>query len=80
MTQLACPFCGLRELEEFSFHKTLPSSGAAPFADTYLRANHRDVSAEHWQHVRGCRAWLEVTRNPSTGKVLDVKLIGSVRA
>ncbi len=34
-----------------------------------------DDSHEHWQHVRGCRAWLKVRRNPSTGEVAEVHLL-----
>jgi sarcosine oxidase subunit delta len=76
MTQLVCPFCGPRELEEFSFRKTLPEAGASAFGEVYERVNRLDFSVEHWQHVHGCRAWLVVTRNPSTGQMLDVKLSG----
>lgn len=76
MTQIACPFCGPRELEEFSFHKTLPETGSPPIAEVYLRTNRTESSVEHWQHVRGCRAWLLVMRNPSSGVVLDVKILG----
>lgn len=77
MTQLICPFCGPRELEEFSFHKTLPEPGANAFADVYERMSRLDLSSEQWQHLQGCRAWLAVRRNPSTGQVLDVRQFGS---
>jgi methylglutamate dehydrogenase subunit B len=73
--RLACPFCGPRELEEFAFHKTLAEPGSAAFASVYERRNRPDSSVEHWQHVAGCRAWLLVHRNPSSGDVLDVKLL-----
>ena len=79
MTQLACPFCGPRELDEFLFRKTLPEPGASPFADVYQRTNRAEISAEHWQHVRGCRAWLAVTRNPTSGQVLEVKCLGDAQ-
>ena len=73
--QLSCPFCGLRELDEFEFHKTLPNAGETAFERTYLRADSLTLSREHWQHVRGCRAWLEVERNPSAGEVLSVRML-----
>jgi sarcosine oxidase subunit delta len=76
MTQLVCPFCGPRELEEFSFRKTLPEAGSAGFTELYERVNRLDLSVEHWQHVQGCRAWLVVRRNPSTGAFLEVQLSG----
>lgn len=73
--RLACPFCGARELEEFVFHKTLAEPGSSAFAEVYERRNRLDSSVEHWQHVAGCRGWLLVRRNPSSGEVLDVKLL-----
>lgn len=76
MTRLICPFCGPRELEEFVFRKTLPEAGASEFAAVYERANRLDDSLEHWQHVHGCRSWLRVRRNPSTGEVREVDLLG----
>ena len=73
MTRIACPFCGPRELREFRFHKTLPLAGAADaFQRVYERRGSLEVSDEHWQHLLGCRAWLYVRRNPSTGAVLAV--------
>ena len=77
MTRLVCPFCGARELREFVFHKTLPSSGpASAFARCYERVDRPEISVEHWQHVEGCRGWLLVRRNPSTGAVLEARLLG----
>lgn len=76
MNRLTCPFCGPRELEEFVFRKTLPEPGASEFAAVYERANRIDDSLEHWQHAQGCRAWLRVRRNPSTGEVREVNLLG----
>lgn len=77
MTRLHCPFCGARELREFEFHKTLPSAGgSSAFERTYERVAELDRSLEHWQHVGGCRAWLLVERNPSTGAVRDIRLLG----
>ena len=79
MSRLTCPFCGPRELEEFAFHKTLPEPDAGDFAAVYLRTNRVDDSLEHWQHAHGCRAWLRVRRNPTTGEVHEVALMGSSR-
>jgi sarcosine oxidase subunit delta len=81
MNRLSCPFCGARELQEFRFHKTLPSTdnSATMFQQVYERTGNRDESNEHWQHVAGCRGWLLVRRNPSTGAVLAVRLLGEDR-
>ena len=77
MTRLHCPFCGPRELREFEFYKTLPAvDGASAFERTYERMADLDRSLEHWQHVGGCRAWLLVERNPSSGAVRDTRLLG----
>ena len=76
MTRLACPFCGPRELREFQFHKTLPSADSeGEFEQTYLRVADPQLSIEHWQHVGGCRAWLLVHRNPSSGVALGVEIL-----
>ena len=76
MTRLACPFCGPRELREFEFHKTLAEPGSDAYARIYERVNRLDDSLEHWQHVSGCRAWLRVRRNPSTGAVIEIQIEG----
>jgi sarcosine oxidase delta subunit len=76
VTRLVCPFCGPRELREFVFHKTLPSAPGSAFARCYERVDRADISVEHWQHLEGCRGWLLVRRNPSTGAVLETRLRG----
>jgi sarcosine oxidase delta subunit len=45
------------------------------FSKVYLRVDSTDLSVEYWQHVQGCRAWLSVERNPSTGAVLSVEAV-----
>ncbi len=78
MTRLVCPFCGPRELREFVFHKTLPADdNANAYERTYQRVASIALSSEHWQHVEGCRGWLLVQRNPSTGQVFEVRLLGA---
>ena len=61
---------------EFVFHKTLPPPGARAFGKIYERVDRPDLSIEHWQHLHGCRGWLLVRRNPSTGSVLETRLLG----
>ena len=79
MNRLVCPFCGPRELGEFRFHKTVAAPGASDFEAVYVRTNRLDDSLEHWQHLAGCRAWLLVRRNPSTGDVLETAMLGGGR-
>ncbi len=45
-------------------------------ADLRACRSSRAFSVEHWQHVEGCRGWLKVERNPSTGAVLATRLLG----
>jgi heterotetrameric sarcosine oxidase delta subunit len=78
MNQLQCPFCGPRELQEFEFRKTRANVTTSEFSKVYLRVDSVDVSVEHWQHVQGCRAWLLVERNPSTGAVLGIEALPAV--
>lgn len=92
---MACPFCGLRPLEEFLFRKTVPnvvagsgvgagadagaSASASAYEQVYLRVDSAEHSVEEWQHVAGCRAWLVIDRNPSTGVVRSVALLGAAQ-
>jgi heterotetrameric sarcosine oxidase delta subunit len=76
VTRLVCPFCGPRHLREFEFHKTVPGPDAGAFARVYERVDSTELSVEHWQHVGGCRGWLQIRRNPSTGTVLAIHLVG----
>jgi methylglutamate dehydrogenase subunit B len=75
MNQLQCPFCGARELQEFEFRKTRANVATSEFSKVYLRVDSVDLSVEYWQHVQGCRAWLLVQRNPSTGAVLNIEVL-----
>jgi len=84
MNRLDCPFCGRRDLREFEFHKTLPNTpleaDGGAFSRVYERFDRPDESVEHWQHIGGCRAWIRVRRNPSTGEVYDIVLLGDREA
>jgi methylglutamate dehydrogenase subunit B len=76
VSRLVCPFCGPRELEEFLFRKSLSEPGASAYAEVYERLNRPEDSLEHWQHVHGCRAWLVIRRDPTSGDVLEIELLG----
>jgi methylglutamate dehydrogenase subunit B len=78
VTSLVCPFCGPREIREFTFHKTVAPEAGGAYERVYERRDRADRSLEHWQHAEGCRAWLRIERNPSTGEVVDVRLEGGV--
>jgi heterotetrameric sarcosine oxidase delta subunit len=84
--RIPCPFCGARDLAEFSVlgsaEPERPAIAAdaldgeaarAAFADyVYLRDNPKGPHREYWFHAAGCRSWLVVTRDTATHAVLDV--------
>ncbi len=74
--ELHCPFCGIRAVSEFTFRSLAPERGGqSAWALVYERVNDPNYSREYWQHVAGCRAWLLVTRNPSSDCVYHVRLL-----
>ncbi len=79
LSVFVCPFCGPRGIDEFVFHKTLPTVAGSALEATYLRRDRPLESEEHWQHRLGCRGWLYVRRNPSTGEILEVRLLSGRR-
>jgi len=79
--RIRCPYCGERELIEFSYlgdgTVRLPDSGEADALAKsvdalYLRENPAGPHDELWLHRFGCRAWLRVRRDTRTHEVLDV--------
>jgi heterotetrameric sarcosine oxidase delta subunit len=79
--RIPCPFCGERDLSEFSYlgdaarHPDLGADLAEPlFEAVYLRDNPAGPHEELWHHVFGCRSWLIVTRNTVTHEILAAKL------
>ena len=83
MIRLDCPYCGLRDHEEFSYigdaTKTRPAhTGDASAEDwfdyVYIRDNPRGPHEETWQHIQGCRAFIRVLRDTLTHEVLATGL------
>jgi len=70
---IACPFCGERDVAEFEFRQSIAPSGADAAERLYFRSADPSRSIEHWQHVRGCRTWLELHRDLASGSVLEVR-------
>ena len=85
--RIDCCHCGPRGNEEFAYlgdanvqrpvaDPALPLDDAArqQWVDyVYLRDNPAGRHRELWQHVAGCRAWLEVTRDVRTHAILKVE-------
>ena len=84
--RISCPFCGERDLAEFSVlgsaEPVRPAIGPdgldgaatrAAFADyVYLRDNPAGVEREHWFHAAGCQSWLLVTRDRRSHAIVSV--------
>ena len=80
--RIPCPFCGLRDAQEFSYlgDATLkrPDATARDPARAFhnyvhLRDNPAGVHDEFWQHVSGCRSWLIVTRDTRTHEIFGAR-------
>jgi sarcosine oxidase subunit delta len=77
--RIPCPFCGERDVSEFSYlgdaNAARPDS-AGPDAKRnfvnaiYLRDNPAGPHEELWYHAAACRTWLRVTRNTRTHEIL----------
>ena len=81
--RIHCPFCGERDVSEFSYlgdATVMRPDPASPDADTaffeavYLRDNPAGPHDELWYHGSGCRSWLRVRRNTRTHEILDAAL------
>lgn len=81
--RLPCPYCGSRDVSEFSYlgdaNHTRPSPDAEgaeqAFVEyAYLRDNPAGPHKEFWYHAQGCRSWLVVERDTRTHEVLHAKL------
>ena len=81
MLRLDCPFCGLRDHDEFTYLEdgsvTMPgidqTSQSAWFEAVFLRDNPRGKHTELWHHVNGCRMILRVERDTQTHVISKVE-------
>lgn len=78
MMLLTCPYCGARDVTEFTYGGDANARQPAEDASTeqwsayvYLRDNPRGPHDELWQHTAGCRRWIRVRRDTLTHEVLD---------
>ena len=81
--RIRCPFCGERELSEFSylgdalFQRPSPNGPEAQvkfFEAVYLRDNPAGLHDELWYHTFGCRGWLRLTRDTRTHEIVAANL------
>ena len=80
--RIPCPYCGDRDLTEFTYLGDAAFVRPDPFAPdaprrfhdaVYLRDNPAGPFEELWYHGAGCRSWLKVTRDTRTHAVLAVR-------
>ncbi len=73
--RLNCPFCGARNVEEFSYlgdaKPQRPRDGGASATSewvdyVYLRDNPAGPMHELWYHEAGCQSWLVAERDTRT--------------
>jgi sarcosine oxidase subunit delta len=73
---IPCPFCGPRDEVEFAYRgdataeRPPADAPAGAFADfVYARKNPRGWHREWWQHVGGCRQFVQVLRHTMTHEI-----------
>ena len=78
MLLIPCPWCGVRNEDEFSCGgesaRRRPSNPAA--ADEaawtdylYNSTNHKGMTGEWWWHVHGCGKWFTIRRDTVTHRI-----------
>jgi heterotetrameric sarcosine oxidase delta subunit len=76
MLRINCPWCGARDMVEFTYvgDATVrrPDMGAdsGHYEFVYLRDNPKGVQEELWHHVAGCRQHVAVRRHMVTHEIL----------
>lgn len=77
--RIFCPHCGERSVDEFVTIGTadpVRPEGSAPidafYAYVYLRDNPAGEHREWFYHQAGCRAWLRVTRDTASHRMIGV--------
>jgi sarcosine oxidase subunit delta len=83
MHTLQCPWCGIRDLNEFScggeadiVRPDVDVADDAKWGDyLYFRTNTKGEQVELWCHQHGCRQWFRVTRNTANHQIISVSSI-----
>jgi heterotetrameric sarcosine oxidase delta subunit len=83
MLQIVCPWCGLRDEDDYRFggesHVSRPSlqADARQWSDyLFNRSNPEGVQYERWLHANGCGRWFNLARDTLTHEVLAVYRMG----
>lgn len=85
MIQIDCPWCGVRDEEEFTFggqtHIQRPEPPEKVTDEewaNYLfnRINPKGVHFERWRHTFGCRQWFNMARDTVTHEIIAIYRMG----
>ncbi|RTE66692.1 sarcosine oxidase subunit delta [Amphritea opalescens] len=86
MLRINCPFCGIRDEEEFDCggeaHVTRPENPANLSDDEwshYLfnKVNTKGILLERWRHTYGCRQWFNMARHTVSHEIIEIYPMGS---
>ena len=85
MMQIPCPWCGLRDEDEFSCggqshiqRPEVPERVSDVEWSHYLfnRTNPKGLHLERWRHTIGCRQWFNVARDTVSHDIVAVYPMG----
>lgn len=83
MLRIPCPWCGVRDEDEFrcggQSHVTRPAPGCsdAEWGDyLFNKDNPQGLHFERWLHVYGCGRWFNLARDTMTHEILAVYRMG----
>jgi len=86
MLQIPCPYCGVRDEEEFRFggesHVTRPGLDVNDlvWADyLFNRIHPQGIAYERWLHSYGCGRWFNAARDTVTHEILAIYLMGAAK-
>ncbi len=81
MLQIQCPWCGVRDEDEFTcggqahiIRPVNPTDASDQQWATYLfeRVNPKGVNLERWRHTFGCRQWFNMARDTVSHKIVAI--------
>lgn len=84
MLRIPCPYCGVRDLEEFRYGGEASIVRPAEpehvndgeWADyLFYRDNLKGARMERWLHRHGCRMWFLVRRDTLSHEITEVRRI-----
>ncbi len=80
MLRINCPWCGVRNEDEFSYGGDAtvvrPADDASQddwYDYVYTRDNPAGRHREYWHHVNGCRAWIVLERDTRTHEIFSIE-------